>query len=99
MRRLPPAFRRCRGFTLAEVLAALLLMAILIPVTVHGVSVASRARDASIAPGSSALAKSNSRSCAGSCAITSRKNSAGRSMVAPRGASPESSIRSAACSR
>ena len=43
MRRLPPAFRRCRGFTLAEVLAALLLMAILIPVTVHGVSVASRA--------------------------------------------------------
>lgn len=31
------------GFTLAEVLAALLLMAILIPVTMHGVSVASRA--------------------------------------------------------
>jgi prepilin-type N-terminal cleavage/methylation domain-containing protein len=43
MRRLPSAFRRRRGFTLAEVLAALLLMAILIPVTVHGVSVASRA--------------------------------------------------------
>jgi prepilin-type N-terminal cleavage/methylation domain-containing protein len=32
-----------RGFTLAEVLAALLLMAILIPVTMHGVTVASRA--------------------------------------------------------
>jgi prepilin-type N-terminal cleavage/methylation domain-containing protein len=32
-----------RAFTLAEVLAALLLMAILIPVTMHGVSVASRA--------------------------------------------------------
>jgi type II secretory pathway pseudopilin PulG len=31
------------GFTLAEVLAALLFMAILIPVTMHGVSVASRA--------------------------------------------------------
>jgi prepilin-type N-terminal cleavage/methylation domain-containing protein len=31
------------GFTLAEVLAALLLMAILVPVTMHGVSVASRA--------------------------------------------------------
>jgi type II secretory pathway pseudopilin PulG len=30
------------GFTLAEVLAALLFMAILIPVTMHGVSVASR---------------------------------------------------------
>lgn len=33
---------RTRGFTLAEVLAALLFMAILIPVTMHGVSVASR---------------------------------------------------------
>ena len=32
-----------RGFTLAEVLAALLFMAVLIPVTMHGVSVASRA--------------------------------------------------------
>ena len=31
------------GFTLIEVLAALLLMAILIPVTMHGVTVASRA--------------------------------------------------------
>jgi prepilin-type N-terminal cleavage/methylation domain-containing protein len=31
------------GFTLAEVLAALLLMAILVPVAMHGVSVASRA--------------------------------------------------------
>lgn len=31
------------AFTLAEVLAALLFMAILIPVTMHGVSVASRA--------------------------------------------------------
>lgn len=34
---------RTRGFTLAEVLAALLLMAILIPVTMQAVSVASRA--------------------------------------------------------
>ncbi|MDP3068900.1 MAG: type II secretion system protein [Opitutaceae bacterium] len=34
--------RTC-GFTLAEVLAALLFMAILIPVTMHGVAVASRA--------------------------------------------------------
>jgi prepilin-type N-terminal cleavage/methylation domain-containing protein len=34
---------RSRGFTLVEVLAALLFMAILIPVTMHGVSVASRA--------------------------------------------------------
>lgn len=32
-----------RGFTLAEVLAALLFMAILIPITMQGVSVASRA--------------------------------------------------------
>ncbi|MEO7414836.1 MAG: prepilin-type N-terminal cleavage/methylation domain-containing protein [Opitutaceae bacterium] len=32
-----------RGFTLAEVLAALLLMAILVPVTMQGVTVASRA--------------------------------------------------------
>ena len=32
-----------RGFTLAEVLAALLFMAILVPVTMQGVSVASRA--------------------------------------------------------
>lgn len=35
--------RTHRGFTLAEVLAALLFMAILVPVTMHGVSVASRA--------------------------------------------------------
>ena len=47
--RLPRAFtsRRARGavagFTLTEVLAALLFMAILIPVTMHGVTVASRA--------------------------------------------------------
>lgn len=34
---------RTRAFTLAEVLAALLFMAILIPVAMHGVSVASRA--------------------------------------------------------
>ncbi len=40
-----PARRRLGegGFTLAEVLAALLFLAILIPVTMHGVSVASRA--------------------------------------------------------
>ena len=36
-------FKRQRAFTLAEVLAALLFMAILIPVAMHGVSVASRA--------------------------------------------------------
>jgi type II secretory pathway pseudopilin PulG len=44
--RLRALVRRSLGegaFTLAEVLAALLLMAILIPVTMHGVSVASRA--------------------------------------------------------
>jgi len=35
--------RRSRAFTLAEVLAALLFMAILIPVTLRAVSVASRA--------------------------------------------------------
>ncbi|HVS51001.1 MAG TPA: type II secretion system protein [Opitutaceae bacterium] len=35
--------RGTAAFTLAEVLAALLFMAILIPVTMHGVSVASRA--------------------------------------------------------
>lgn len=35
--------RRARAFTLAEVLAALLLMAILVPVAMHGVTVASRA--------------------------------------------------------
>ena len=34
---------RTRAFTLAEVLAALLFMAILIPVAMHGMSVASRA--------------------------------------------------------
>jgi general secretion pathway protein I len=48
MRSAPPrsrieARRRRRGFTLAEVLAALLFMAIIIPVAMHGVSVASRA--------------------------------------------------------
>ena len=35
--------RRQRGFTLVEVLAALLFMAILIPVTMQGVAVSSRA--------------------------------------------------------
>ena len=40
MRRALIVRRRRRGFTLAEVLAALLLMAILIPVTMHGVTVA-----------------------------------------------------------
>lgn len=34
--------RRCRAFTLVEVLAALLLMAIIIPVAMEGMSVASR---------------------------------------------------------
>src|SRR5262249_7036340 len=37
------AFRRPRAFTLAEVLAALLFMAIVIPVALHGVSWASGA--------------------------------------------------------
>jgi prepilin-type N-terminal cleavage/methylation domain-containing protein len=36
-------FRKRRGFTLVEVLAALLFMAIIIPVAMHGMSVASRA--------------------------------------------------------
>jgi type II secretory pathway pseudopilin PulG len=43
MRRIGPTPRPCRGFTLAEVLAALLFMAIVIPVAMHGMSVASRA--------------------------------------------------------
>ncbi|MEY2879827.1 MAG: hypothetical protein RLZZ15_2207 [Verrucomicrobiota bacterium] len=38
-----PRPSRARGFTLVEVLAALLFLAILIPVTMRGVSVASRA--------------------------------------------------------
>ncbi|MBI5381665.1 MAG: type II secretion system protein [Opitutae bacterium] len=38
-----PAQRSRRGFTLAEVLCALVLMAIVIPVAMQGVSVASRA--------------------------------------------------------
>ena len=41
--RLPAADRACAGFTLAEVLAALLFMAIVIPVAVQGLHVASRA--------------------------------------------------------
>jgi|SRR5581483_8629321 len=44
MRRLRPVPRsRRRGFTLVEVLAALLFMAIVIPIAMHGVSIASRA--------------------------------------------------------
>jgi type II secretory pathway pseudopilin PulG len=43
MNRFAPSFRQRRGFTLAEVLAALLFMAIVIPVAMHGMSVASRA--------------------------------------------------------
>ena len=39
----PAARRACAGFTLAEVLAALLFMAIVIPVALQGVRVASRA--------------------------------------------------------
>lgn len=35
--------RRCLGFTLAEVLAALMFMAIIIPVAMQGMSVATRA--------------------------------------------------------
>src|SRR5882762_4963509 len=38
-----PHHRRCAGFTLAEVLAALLFMAIVIPVAVQGLHIASRA--------------------------------------------------------
>jgi prepilin-type N-terminal cleavage/methylation domain-containing protein len=37
------AKRRCSGFTLAEVLAALLLLAIVVPVALQGLNVASRA--------------------------------------------------------
>src|SRR2546430_15444677 len=43
MRRSTQTFRKRRGFTLVEVLAALLFMAIIIPVAMHGMSVASRA--------------------------------------------------------
>ena len=43
MRRAPTSFRRLRAYTLAEVLAAMLFMAIVIPVVMHGVTVASRA--------------------------------------------------------
>ena len=42
-RRSPVADRGCAGFTLAEVLAALLFMAIVIPVAVQGLQIASRA--------------------------------------------------------
>ncbi|HRE82167.1 MAG TPA: prepilin-type N-terminal cleavage/methylation domain-containing protein [Opitutaceae bacterium] len=35
--------RDCRGFTLAEVLASLTLMAVVVPVAMEGVSIASRA--------------------------------------------------------
>jgi Tfp pilus assembly protein FimT len=40
---LPPRARSCAGFTLAEVLAALVFMAIVIPVAVEGLRVASLA--------------------------------------------------------
>ena len=43
MRRTRQTLRQRRGFTLAEVLAALLFMAIVIPIAMHGVSVSSRA--------------------------------------------------------
>ena len=43
MRRDPHTLSRRRGFTLVEVLAAMLFMAIVIPVAMHGVSIASRA--------------------------------------------------------
>lgn len=39
----PTAKRRCSGFTLAEVLAALMMMAIVIPVALQGLRVASTA--------------------------------------------------------
>src|SRR5688572_19889922 len=39
----PDARRACAGFTLAEVLAALLFMAIVIPVAMQGLQIASRA--------------------------------------------------------
>lgn len=42
-RRSPAVDRARAGFTLAEVLAALLFMAIVIPVAVHGLQIASRA--------------------------------------------------------
>jgi type II secretory pathway pseudopilin PulG len=43
MRASPLNARRSRAFTLVEVLAALLFMAIVIPVAMHGITVASRA--------------------------------------------------------
>lgn len=42
------AERRCGGFTLAEVLAALLFMAIVVPVAVEGLRLASRAGEVAI---------------------------------------------------
>ncbi len=41
--KLPAAERRCRGFTLIEALAAMVVMAIVIPVAMQGLQVASRA--------------------------------------------------------
>lgn len=43
MKRRPTADHSRRGFTLAEVLAALVLLAVVVPVALEGVSVASRA--------------------------------------------------------
>jgi type II secretory pathway pseudopilin PulG len=45
----------CKGFTLAEVLAALMFMAILIPVAIHGIQVASRAGESAVRRGEAAL--------------------------------------------
>src|SRR5262245_33916163 len=45
----------CAGFTLAEVLAALVFMAILIPVALEGLSIASRAGEVAARKGEAAL--------------------------------------------
>jgi type II secretory pathway pseudopilin PulG len=56
-----PAFRHARwsrgiaGFTLAEVLAALVFMAILIPVALEGLSIASRAGEVAVRKSEAAL--------------------------------------------
>src|SRR5215208_3476713 len=47
--------QRCAGFTLAEVLAALVFMAILIPVALESLSIASRAGEVAVRKGEAAL--------------------------------------------
>jgi prepilin-type N-terminal cleavage/methylation domain-containing protein len=49
-----PRSERAKGFTLAEVLAALLLMAIVIPVAIEGMHIASRAGEVAALKGEAA---------------------------------------------